>query len=230
MQPTYLPWSGYFNLIANVDYFVFLDNVQYERRSWQMRNRILLNGREHLLTVPLKKCPQSTLLNEIQVSEDADWRKRHWDIIETAYRKSPYGIVVLDLLHRHYYGDEVSDLLSNINQGIIIDISNALKLKTMFVRASNVTSFGLRSERLASLCKSLSCDSYLSPAGSMDYLLADSFDEKYNILLEFQNYNPSNYKQYKANVFVSHLSVIDVIANIGLENAIAYVKGELVDE
>ena len=63
MQPTYLPWIGYFDLIAKADIFVFLDDVQFSRRSWQQRNRVLLDGKEMMLTIPTKNKGKRTISN-----------------------------------------------------------------------------------------------------------------------------------------------------------------------
>lgn len=88
MQPTYLPWAGYFHLIGTVDKFVFLDDVQFERRSWQSRNRILLEGREHYLTVPVRKASRSELIKNIAIDNDQEWRKRHLQLLRQAYLKT----------------------------------------------------------------------------------------------------------------------------------------------
>ena len=77
MQPMYLPWAGYFNLIAAVDTFVFLDDVQLERQSWQTRNRILLGGKEVLLSVPTQRVPLDTPIELIALADATRWRHRH---------------------------------------------------------------------------------------------------------------------------------------------------------
>ncbi len=224
MQPSYLPWSGYFHLISSVDHFVFLDNVQYERRSWQMRNRILLNGLEHMLSIPLAKCPQSTLLKEVLVSNDRNWRAQHWDILEQAYKKAPHGQVVLELLYQHYFDDEITEFLSKFTKSIIINVSKTLGLSATFSSASSLLSGGVRSARLASLCNSIGCDAYMSPVGSKEYLEYDDFEKQFGIHLVFQNFKPMQYTQFRSDRFVSHLSIIDVIANLGLEKAGNYVR------
>jgi len=224
MQPTYIPWSGYFNLIASVDHFVFLNNVQYERRSWQSRNRIMVNGAEHILTVPVERCPQKTLLDKVSISYAEDWRPRHWLTLKSAYGKSGYAIELLPLLQPHLCGPAESNL-ARFTEMIIRDIAQALGITTKMHRASNLSANGMRSERLASLCQTLSCESYISPKGSRQYLEEDNFQERFGIKLNYQEYNPTPYAQMGGKPFVTHLSIVDVIANLGLEGAKDYIKG-----
>lgn len=223
MQPTYLPWLGYFNLMASVGNFVFLDNVQYEKRSWQNRNRILINGLEHTLTVPLERCPQDTRLDQVRTCESEDWRRRHWLTLKSAYQKAPAGREALGLLEPHFLqrGDQ---LLSRFTEAIICDLASALDIDTKLWRSSDLPAQGIRSERLASLCKALDCDVYVSPRGSTRYLEEDNFTARFGITLELNFFEPQPYAQLRATQFVSHLSIIDLIANVGLEGAKVYLK------
>ena len=75
MQPTYLPWAGYFNLIAQVDVFVFLDDAQFQKNSWHNRNRILLNHGTHWITVPVNRKALSQTINKSSVDEKQNWKK-----------------------------------------------------------------------------------------------------------------------------------------------------------
>src|SRR5205823_1445117 len=83
--------DGYLNLIATVDTFVFLDDVQFERQSWQMRNRILLAGKEALLSVPTQRAPLATRIGSIRLADDGRWRQRHATTLQQAYSKAPFG-------------------------------------------------------------------------------------------------------------------------------------------
>lgn len=221
MQPTYLPWSGYFNLVASVDHFIFLDDVQYERQSWQARNRILVNGREHLLTVPTRRGGLETLINEVSISEAKDWRRSHWLTLKAAYQKAPNGELILSLLKPHLC-DSREHMLSPFTEGIVRDLAAALGLQARFWRASDLSCQGVRSGHVASLCKALSCGVYLSPVGARQYLEEDNFSARFNINLQFQDFQPKPYKQFRASEFVSHLSIVDLIANQGLSGARAY--------
>ena len=96
MQPTYLPWAGYFNLISHADTFVILDDVQFAARSWQQRNRVVLNGEPHMLTVPvLAKGRPGMLIREAHTDETQKWRPKHIATIHRAYDRHPHGNSVL---------------------------------------------------------------------------------------------------------------------------------------
>jgi hypothetical protein len=225
MQPTYLPWSGYFNLLAEADKFVFLDEVQFERQSWQSRNRILLDGKEHLLVVPVKRDGLGTLINQATISNENNWRRTHWRTLQAAYGKAPYGEQLLAVL-KPFYEDEDVQLLSDLNQSIIRALASALNIYTPTFRASDLGCGGQRSARLAKICETLGCDEYLSPRGSEAYLREDNFEEEARAKLSFQEFKPAPYKQYRADRFVSHLSVVDGIANLGFDGARAYITKE----
>ena len=223
MQPTYLPWAGYFNLIKQVDKFVFLDDVQFERRSWQTRNRILLQGQEHTLTVPVIRHARSDLLKNISIDEMSGWRKSHWLTLGSAYQKTNYGHLLLGMLEPFYVsGSETS--LSRLNELIIKRIATALSLNTIFYRASDLGCEGKRSAHLAKICENINCSEYFSPEGSREYLLDDKFSETFGLKVDFQSFVPKPYIQYKGLEFVSHLSILDVIANHGIEYAKSYIS------
>ena len=89
MQPTYLPWAGYFNLIYNTDIFIFLDDAQYSKGSWHNRNRILNNFKETWITIPLKKHKLNTNLNKIYLHDLESWKKTHINLLKESYFKHP---------------------------------------------------------------------------------------------------------------------------------------------
>lgn len=225
MQPTYLPWAGYFNLIASVDKFVFLDTVQFDRRSWQTRNRILLNENIHMLSVPVRKAPRSVLIKDVAVADDTQWRKKHLMLLEHAYRKAPFGDDILDLLSP-IIGARLYDSLALLNITIIEAIASSLTLKnTEMIAASSLNSDGKRSEYLRNICEEIRCNSYLSPVGSAEYLAEDQFSQLSDIQLEIQDFSPTSYPQWKAKEFTSHLSIVDVVANLGFEETRKYCLG-----
>ncbi|WP_371194142.1 WbqC family protein [Glaciecola sp. SC05] len=223
MQPTYLPWAGYFNLIASVDTFVFLDDVQFDRRSWQSRNRIFDGGKVAWLSCPVKKAPRETLIQDLSLSDDVNWQQVHAKKIQLNYANAPFFSEMESILHALVNLHSCS--LSNVNQTLIREICQRLEIHTNFVNASELKLPGQRSEHLLNICKYLSCEQYLSPQGSKDYLLQDGTFSHSGVELAFQSYEPQPYSQKHSNEFVSHLSIIDVIANIGLNQTKQYILG-----
>jgi WbqC-like protein family len=221
MQPTYLPWVGYFNLISQVDIFVFLDDVQFERRSWQSRNRILLDGNEHWLTVPVHSERQTQRLDTIQIDFSQKWQRKHVLGLEQAYRKTPDFkeiAMVLEFLQQAH-----GMTLANLNINLIQMIAQALNLNTQFITASSLNLPDTRSQHLLNICNALGCQEYLSPLGSQTYLIEDGLFQKSSVQLRFQAYIPQPYPQLKSSIFKSHLSILDLIANIGIQQTIQHV-------
>lgn len=223
MQPTYLPWSGYFNLMVQADVFVLLDDVQFNRNSWQSRNRILSQGAEMLLTVPVLADHLDTRIQDVRLAP-GPWRRKHLTSIREAYSKAPHGATLLALLAPFYESPQVPGSLADWNQQIIAALAEALGITVPLMRASTLQCGGRRSAHVVNICTALDCDEYLSPVGSADYLQQDDFETNGRISLRFQSYVPAPYPQRKAPDFVSHLSIVDVIAHQGLEFARQYVR------
>jgi len=116
--------------------------------------------------------------------------------------------------------------LSACNQSIIQHLCKALDIETKVVRARDLGCSGHRSEHLLQICHISGCDEYLSPQGSKEYLAEDGFERNNEISLLFQEYEPRIYEQYRTPEFVSHLSIIDVIANLGIKATKMYIGVE----
>lgn len=223
MQPTYLPWAGYFNLIASVDYFVLLDDVQFVRSSWQHRNRISLNGSEHMISIPVKKIAlEEAILHRVTICSNQNFRSQHWKVLQHAYRKAPFGTHILQILEEFYQLDN-SEKLTLFTGQVIRRICEMLAIKTPIAYASEIDCSGRRSDHVANICRHLECDTYLSPKGAINYLEEDEFAKKHGINLLIQEFSARPYPQYRSENFISHLSIIDVIANIGLEKTREYI-------
>lgn len=231
MQPTFYPWAGYFNLIKQVDVFVFLDDVQFDRRSWQSRNRIFDGGSPNWLTCPTIKAPRDALIKDIEIARHDDWQGKHAKKLSLNYAKTPFFEQVLPIIEAAYASEHTH--LADFNIQIIEQINQLLCIKTKTVRSSALNVAGKRSEKLFNLCSTLGVTDYLSPQGSKQYLLEDGVFDASNIKLHFQGFVPVPYPQLHSNRlqssdFVSHLSIIDVIANIGVEQTQRYIEEQYV--
>jgi len=228
MQPTYLPWAGYFNLMASVDSFVFLDDVQYERSSWQNRNRVLVNGTAHWITVPAVRNELSQPINTVEIDDTQLWRRKHGRLLEQTYGKHPFGKEALEMVE--IFSASSLSRLVDMNIRLIDHCAGKLGIKARTACASELNIEAPRSVRLVKICQHLSCEEYLSPIGSADYLAEDGVFDKGPVKLSFQAYDVAPYKQKGSKEFVSHLSIVDVVANLGWEQAAAYVRGEYAGE
>lgn len=222
MQPTYLPWSGYFHLASKVDTFVFLDDVQFERSSWQSRNYILTNGKKQLLSVPVKQAPLQTNICDIRLTPDTTWQKKHLRSIQLSYpalwREAQLREPLIAVLEKPY------QTLADLNVALISLLFRWLNIGCKTLRASDLGCGGMRSTHVAEICQAVQADTYYSPMGSRAYLEEDRFEYFSGMKLHYNQFIPSPYAQGKSLEFVSHLSVMDVIGHCGLEPASAYVK------
>jgi hypothetical protein len=221
MQPTFLPWAGYFQLIAEADVFVFLDDVQFEKQSWQCRNRVLVAGKSHWVSVPVHASLGQSIC-EIQTDESRHWRKKLIRTLEQAYARHPFRDEALGLVAEVLGEGETS--LAELNMILIERAAERLHVSPVFARTSTLDIAGGRSERLVRICEQFGCEEYHSPAGADDYLAADGAFETSRVRLLLQAFEPGPYPQQGAAEFVSHLSIFDVVANLGWQAAAEYVR------
>ena len=214
-QPTYLPWLGYFDLIDQVDMFVFLDNVQFEKQSWQQRNRIKTPMGLQWLTVPvIFRGRFGQLIQDVEI-RDTEFCKNHLRAIELNYRRAPFFDLYFPELKEHFNSVQSGSLLGDFTIRLIQWIVNTLNIQTQFMRSSTIKSEGSRSARLVNLCRSLGANSYLSPLGSMTYLMNDvALFEEASIEVKFQNYEHPVYKQL-FQPFSAYATALDVLFNEG---------------
>ena len=213
MQPTYMPWLGYFRLISEVDAFVYLDDAQYERGTWHNRNKILLQGSESWLTVPVVRKHLGDSLNTVLVDDTKRWRNKHLAMLRSAYAKAPYLEDMLDLAA--ILQDNRLTHLSDLNIGIIEKVCQFLSIVTPRLRSSSLNIPGVRTKRVVEICSKLHASTYVSPRGAENYLREDGFTSLTSIRLEFHDFHCKSYRQLNTESFKSHMSVLDVAANLG---------------
>ena len=213
MQPTYLPWIGYFDLLDQADTFVFLDSVQFDKRSWQQRNRIKTHNGESFLTVPvMTKGRRNQKISEVEIARTQDFPKKHLRTIEHNYSKAE---------HFAYYWDELNSLLkqdyrylAELNITLIKWFKRILGIHAELIRSSMLDVKGKRVELLVEICKSVGAKRYLSPIGSRPYIENNNLFEKQDIDLRYQNYSHPEYRQLFKE-FIPYMSIPDLLFNEG---------------
>jgi len=222
-QPTYFPWLGYFEQVARSDVLVFLDTVQFERRSWQCRNRLKgVDDEPFWLTVPLMAHSQKTLINEIRVSRDqSGWRRQHLTSIQKSLGTAPYFNSVFPLVTSLINAE--TEFLADLNISIIKAIAELLGLSRTFMRASELKPDGKRTALLVDISMKLGANVYYSAAGSKIYLEEEKYlFQEAGIDVKYQDWNHPEYLQCSGK-FVSHMSVLDPLMNIGPEGTRALI-------
>ena len=213
MQPTYLPWLGYFNLIERSDVFVFLDHVQFSKQSWQQRNRIRDKSGVQLLTIPVKGKKNELLkIKDVEIDLRQIPLVKHLKSIENNYRKSKNFDVVFSNLFEIYNRNYIR--LQDLNVDLILLGCRLMNIPINYKFSSSYELSGDKVEVLIDICQRENADHYLSPIGSKEYIDENNIFHLHNIQLEYQNYTPPEYKQMNYNDFISHLSFIDYLFNI----------------
>ncbi|MGC8768199.1 WbqC family protein [Calditerrivibrio sp.] len=226
MQPTYNPWLGYFDLIDRVDCFVYLDNVQLVKRSWQVRNRIKSPNGELFLTIPIKHtAPRDDItINKALVNGDG-WRRDHLKAIEYNYKKSKFFDDIFPFVSSLIMNE--IQILSEFNINFIEQIKNILGIETKTIKSSDLSNLNYKKDDLlAALCKEIGADTYISPQGSSVYIDRDTIGGAFtreNIKLYYHNYDHPKYNQLFGE-FLPYMGVLDLLFNEGVRNSINIIR------
>jgi hypothetical protein len=217
-QPAYLPWMGYLDLIDQVDAFVLLDNVQFEKQSWQHRNRIKTPAGLQWLTVPvLFRGRFGQLINQVEI-RDLDFWRNHLRAIELNYRRAPFFDDYFEELRSRITAEmsrSPNVLIANLDIRLIEWFMDLLGIQTRLLRSSHLRQIGKRTELLANICEALGAEQYISPLGSAAYLLREMdvlLDKGIDVV--FQHYEHPQYRQLFPP-FCPYASVLDLIFNEG---------------
>lgn len=211
MQPYIFPYIGYFQMIHAVDKFVFYDDVNFIKKGWINRNKILVNGKEFMFTVPLQKVSQNNLILESYIKKEnyIEWKDKFLSTLKLNYKKAPYFKDVF-LLVETVLNSEAANI-SQLAIDSVVTVSNYLGLQTEFITASEAyQNKGLvRQERLISICKHENAKHYINALGGKELYDKQDF-LKAGVQLNFIKSLPITYKQFN-NEFVPWLSIIDVL-------------------
>jgi hypothetical protein len=209
MQPYIFPYIGYFQLINAADKFVIYDDVNFINRGWINRNRILVNGKDSLFTIPLKDASQNKLINEIDTNWDAAWKNKFLKTIEQSYKKAPFYKEGLEIIEKTFTIEELNT--SSVIFNNLKVICEYLDIKTELVASSTIyQNTDLKAqERILDICLQEKANHYINPIGGLE-LYDKAYFESKNIKLNFIKAKPVVYSQFK-NEFVPWLSMIDVL-------------------
>lgn len=219
MQPTFLPWSGYFSLMEKVDIFVILDNVQLSKQSWQTRVKVLSHqNTPQWISIPIIKNKSGRkLIKDIEIKKDLFPRKQIRtlrDLYFKGFSKNKEEIFFEELVSLL---DKTNYHLGDLNSNIINFINEELMLKTKIMKASEIIGnkeYTKKTSRLIDILKNLNCQKYFSPPGSIEYLMEEKLNFQENeIEVYVHRFKEEKYTQRKQNFeFIPGLSIIDSLA------------------
>ena len=210
-QPGYMPNLGFFKKIQSSDIFVFLDDVQFSKDSFDNRNQIKTNFGSEWITVPLNRPVFEKKFNEVSISYKTNWIKEHCNMIFENYKSTPYFSSywyeiekILNYKHK---------LLIQLNFELIKYFIKTLDIHTKTVKSSELSITKIKTERLIEICLKLSATCYISGIGGKDYL-DESLFENAKIKLIYENFVHPKYTQVHGD-FIKNMSIIDLLLNEG---------------
>jgi len=223
-QPVYLPWLGLFHKIAVADRFVSFNQVQYQPKNWNNRNRVKTTQTPVWLTVPTnRKGYLKKMMSEIKINNEVPWARKHWGTLLHNYGKAPYFKKYADFFESIY--EREWGTLVELNETMLQWFLDTLGIDVKVESASDYKFRGEKSELVMDMCQQLGADVYIFGANGYDYADTKAFDFA-GIATKFQNYCHPEYPQ-QHNGFSSHLAVVDLLFNCGENSLDILMSGNL---
>ncbi|WEV22677.1 WbqC family protein [Clostridium perfringens] len=209
MQPYFLPYIGYWQLLNAVDKYVIYDDVNFIKGGWINRNRMLINGDAKLFNIQMKGASPNKLINEIEVSNNIVWKKKLLKTIENSYKKAPFYTDVFPIIEEIINSDECN--LAKYLANSIKKVCDYLNIETELIVSSTLyKDNNLKAqEKVIAICKELKATEYYNAIGGQELYSYEEFKDV-DIKLSFLKSNEIKYKQLK-DEFVANLSILDVL-------------------
>lgn len=215
-QSNYIPWKGYFDMIAAVDEFILYDDMQYTRRDWRNRNQIKTPQGMQWLTIPVQvKGRYHQTIRETEI-EGTGWAEVHWKALAQNYRRASYFKEVAGWLEPLYLGKPATHL-SQVNRHFIDAICNYLSIQTVISCSWDYNLVNGKTERLADLCTQAGGSEYISGPAARNYVDEQVFEER-GIKLSWFDY--VGYPEYAQSFgeFTHNVTILDLLFNCGRES------------
>jgi len=225
LQPSYIPWRGYFHQIQKADVFVFYDDVQYDKHGWRNRNRIKTHQGTRWLTIPVlaRNAPvEHTAINQIMIDQRQPWNRKHWMTLTQSYANAPFFSRYAELLEASYRNPP--PYLADFTIELTIALARQLGIDhTRFMRSSEMNVTGAKTERLIQILTCLGTDHYISGPAAKSYIDPSQFASA-GIRLEYMEYNYPEYEQLYPP-YDPQVSVLDLMFMTGPQ-ALSNIVGE----
>jgi hypothetical protein len=223
LQPSYIPWRGYFHQIALSDIFIFYDDVQYDKHGWRNRNRIKTSTGSRWLTIPVNSSGnvvEEIPINQIRIDWHKNWAESHWQIFNQVYKTGPFFSRYIPLISGFYQSKP--DLLADLTIHTTIELAREIGIKkTKFMRSSEIPQItGKKTDRLIQILKSVGATGYISGPSAKNYIEQEKFDTA-GIPIEYMEYDYREYPQLFPP-YDPHVSILDLLIMTGSE-ALSYI-------
>ena len=219
LQPSYIPWRGYFDQIRKADVFVFYDDVQYDTRGWRHRNRIKTPQGAHWISIPVhSKGAQSVHIpiNQIRICWDQPWNRKHLMTLTHCYKRAPFFAKYEPVLEE-FYGRQ-DEFLADFTIALTMAIASELGIShTKFLRSSQLGVEGGQTQRLVKIVQAVGADTYISGPSAEDYIESELFGAA-GIRLEYMKYGYPEYPQLYPP-FDPQMSILDLLFMVGPDAA-----------
>lgn len=222
VQSNYIPWKGYFDMIAAVDEFILYDDMQYTRRDWRNRNQIKTRHGLQWLTVPVKvKGRYHQRIRETEI-DGSDWAESHWKTIVQNYRRSPYFEEIAAVIGPLYQLHQKTQYLSELNRDFIEKICTYLGIETKISNSWDYQLIAGKTERLADICAQVGGTEYISSSAGKDYIDENIFT---GLGIKLSWFDYSGYPAYPQlwGEFTHAVTILDLPFNCG-KDASKYMK------
>ncbi len=226
LQPSYVPWRGFFHQIYKADLFIFYDDVQYDKHGWRNRNQIKTAQGKQWLTIPVHSggVTQGRPINEIKIDWSKPWAKNHWKALTFAYAKAPYFRKYAELLEPFYQRQD--EFLSDFTIELTIFLARELGIRhTRFLRSSGIAGItGEKTARLIQILTRIGAQHYFSGPSAMSYVEPELFAAA-GITLEYMTYDYPEYPQLYPP-YDPFVSVLDLMFMTGEQALTHIIKNE----
>lgn len=217
LQPSYIPWRGYFDQIRRADLFIFYDDVQYDKHGWRNRNQIKTAQGKQWLTIPVhsKGVIEGIPIKDVRIDWSRLWAKNHLKALTFAYKKAPYFQDYLPLLETFY--NRRDECLADFTIETTILLSRELGTpSTRFLRSSQLPDIdGLKTDRLIQILQRVGAKHYISGPTARDYIEPEKFEQA-GITFEYMEYNYPEYPQLHPP-FDPYVTILDLLFMTGKE-------------
>lgn len=229
MQPYFLPYIGYYQLVAAVDKFVILDDVNYIKQGWINRNTLVLDGRAHWMTVPLSSASPNDLISALEIAPDNGWKKKLKRTVEQSYRKTPMAAGMTRMFHEMI--DSADGNLSDFLRRTLAETCRSLGMETQIIPTSGIYAKGEAKgqARVIQICKELGATTYINLPGGRNLYRRENFKSEGITLLFIEPDIPAG--QIRSGLDESlHVSILDLLMRNPIESLIAAMQQTILSE